>query len=94
MPDITLDDVIAVANEAYGDDLVLDYHQGEERGDTLAKFIAIELRDTFDPEDHVANNLYHAAADYMQNAVWDLADVVSALRAKGRAFEEEEDELV
>lgn len=36
-----------IANNAYGDDLIAQYaaHPGEDHGDTLAEFLALELKD-------------------------------------------------
>ena len=76
MPEVTLDHIIAIANEAYEDDLVLDYHRGEERFDTLAKFIAIELKETFDE-----NIPYHMAAAAMQRALTELTRVRDSLES-------------
>lgn len=47
-----LERIIRAANAGYGDDLVLQAHQrpNEKVGDTLAEFIAIELKETFDEE--------------------------------------------
>lgn len=46
-----LDELIEIANRGYPDDEIVSYHRGEtETGDGLAKFIAVELRETFDPK--------------------------------------------
>lgn len=82
----TLDQIIDTANDAYGDGLVLDYHLGsEERDDTLALFIARELRSTYDEGD-AADNALHAAADYMDTASRELEAVADALRAAARTW--------
>jgi hypothetical protein len=45
---MTLDQIIEIADEAYGDGLIQTAHEtGCEVGDTLASFIAIELRETY-----------------------------------------------
>lgn len=42
-------DVIRIADEAYGDGLVMDYYSypGLDFGDSLAKFITEEIKDTY-----------------------------------------------
>lgn len=48
-PRLTLKDIIKAADKGYGcDGVVMQHHDGEEPGDTLAKFVSIELRETFD----------------------------------------------
>src|SRR5512137_2491609 len=46
---LILDELIAIADEGYSDGLVLAYHEEPdgEHGDTLAKFVAVDLADTF-----------------------------------------------
>ena len=42
-------EIIEAADRGYGSDgVVLQYHEGEDAGDTLAKFVEVELRETFD----------------------------------------------
>lgn len=91
MAEITLDDVIRVADRGYPDSLVQLAHQVDQLpsnqgvysgGDTLALFIARELRDSFDLDD-VADNAYHYAADILWHAKRQLEDVIDALRAEG-----------
>ena len=45
-----LDKIIEIADKVYADGLVGQYHREPKggHGDTLAKFIAVELRDTYD----------------------------------------------
>lgn len=74
----TLDALIAIANDAYGDDLVRAYADGAGDGDTLAKFLATELRDTFDP-----SNPHVVAAAAVGRAVAELARVRDALANAG-----------
>jgi hypothetical protein len=50
---MTLDQLIEIADQAYNDDgthLIKKYHQDPEgkHGDTLARFIVIELTETYD----------------------------------------------
>jgi len=46
---LSLDELIGIADSGYADGLVQSYHEDRdgEYGDTLAKFVAIELADTF-----------------------------------------------
>lgn len=79
---ITLGQVLAVADEAYGDELILRYANGEEAGDTLAQFLAIEIRETYDAESPGCTP-YDVAAHYVENAIWDLDRVRKALIQAG-----------
>lgn len=47
-----LSQLIKIASDAYPDDLIGRYHKAPKRdfGDTLAQFLARELKDTFDPD--------------------------------------------
>jgi len=47
-----LEQIIRAADQGYGDGLVLQSYKNPRKfcGDTLAKFVAIELKDTFDPD--------------------------------------------
>lgn len=55
---MTLDDLIKIADEAYSSHadmsagLITAYHENPdgEHGDGLARFIAVELNETFDPD--------------------------------------------
>lgn len=49
---MTLDELIKIASNVYSDNLIEEYHRDPEtnHGDLLAKFIAAELTETFDPE--------------------------------------------
>lgn len=49
---MTLDELIKIASSVYSDNLIEEYHKDPEthHGDLLAKFIAAELTETFDPE--------------------------------------------
>lgn len=83
MPEITLADVIRVADRGYPDSLVMQAHLEGDVGDTLATFIAREIEDSFDLED-VADNAYHYAADILIRAKQQLEDVIDALRDEAR----------
>lgn len=77
---MTLDDLIAKVEKAYP--LVGDYHRepDEDHGDTLAQFIARELRDTFcsgeDDEEQTAEarRVLEIAADQINEALSTLDD--------------------
>jgi uncharacterized membrane protein YheB (UPF0754 family) len=45
-----LKDLIAIANEAYPDDRIQMVYEKKNAGDSLAKFIVKELKETFDPK--------------------------------------------
>ncbi len=77
---MTLEKLIEMANEAYGDDLVRAYHDqpDENHGDTLAKFIVLELHDTFDPDATDAEQLAEAVR-VMESGSRQLAHVAEHL---------------
>lgn len=79
-----LEKIIKAADEAYPDGLVKAYHDEPEGkfGDTLAKFIAIELAETNDPErDEEAQ--FRDAINVMESAHHQIKEVINALyRAK------------
>jgi len=85
---LPLADLIEAANEAYGDDLIASYHDDPEgeHGDTLAKFIAVELRDTYE-EGQTAENIVDEAVRAMGVAIRDLSSVREALLGKRRMIE-------
>ncbi len=78
---LTLDDLIAIAGEGYGDGLVQGCHEDHdgEHGDTLAKFVAIELADAFS-DDQPRKAQIAAAISPMTTAIRDLENVVIVLR--------------
>jgi len=82
---MTLSELIDIADSAYPDGLVRlhhDFPEGEH-GDTLAQFIARELRDTFDPSDRAAeHNQLIDAIHAIQMAIGDLDGVRLALEAR------------
>jgi len=81
----TLERIISAADQGYGDGLVLQSHKNPRRfcGDTLAKFVAIELKETFDPdlspEEQVAE-----AVRVMTVARKDIQHVIDALETLAR----------
>ncbi len=62
----TLKELLDLANEAYYDAYLRNYYTKEGKlkkngsGDTLAKFIVIELIETFDPTQGKSTQLLHA----------------------------------
>lgn len=72
--------IIKIVDEAYPDGLVGQYHAKptREHGDGLARFIAIELKETFDAK---ATDLEQLTEAYnkMKSAYDELGAVVSAL---------------
>ena len=89
--------IIKTASDAYDDGLVeqyWDWKYGEHRssdepGDTLAKFIAIELGEVYDPEAERSENLAFAV-HAMDNAIEQLQAVRDALdRLPEKGLEEE-----
>jgi len=86
---MTILDILKIANEAYDEDNTLamyyDPETGdfvENTGDTLARFIVIELQETFDKDATSADQLAEAYR-VMSNAYRELERVV-------RAFDEAE----
>jgi hypothetical protein len=63
----TLKELLDLANAAYDDGYLANYYTKEGKlkkngsGDTLAKFIVIELIETFDPKQTKKQQLYYAA---------------------------------
>ena len=76
---MTLLEIIRIADTAYDDNLVLDYHKHPRgnHGDGLAKFIAEELRETYcagsTDEEQIAE-----ACRVMETAMHDITNVVDA----------------
>lgn len=75
---MTLDEIITIADEAYPDGLVGMWHAGSEPGDTLAKFIAVELKDTYYSGASSEAQLREALR-VMETARDQLNDVIAAL---------------
>ena len=75
---MTLDELIAVASTDYPEVGEYHRHPEENHGDTLAKFVAIELADTFDPT-ATDEDQREEAQQVMQSAIDDLQKVIDAL---------------
>ena len=75
-----IDRLISIASSAYPDGLVGEYHIDPkgDYGDGLAKFVALELKDTFDPEASDIGQL-EEASKAIGRAVKELQDVEAAL---------------
>jgi hypothetical protein len=76
---MTLKEVIGIADAAYDDGLVQAYFEDRDgqHGDTLAKFIAMELADAFEP-DLPDEKQIAAAIRVMTTAIHQIEDVVCA----------------
>lgn len=76
----TLKELLDLANEAYDDGYLSNYYTKEGKlkkngsGDTLAKFIVIELIETFDTKKDKKTQLYTAmqAVRVAKEQLWDL----------------------
>ena len=79
-----LEEIVAIANDAYYDDAVSRSLAGEDVGDTLARFIASEIEETYDPAASSLAQLYRAA-QVIETAKDELAGVLDALT---EAYEE------
>lgn len=79
---LSLNELIAIADAGYDDGLVQAYFDDRDgqHGDTLAKFIALELADTFS-EDQPKKDQIAAAIHVMTTAISQLVSVVNALEA-------------
>lgn len=80
---MTLKQIIEIADDAYPDGMVADYFRApdEDHGDTLAQFIAIELKETYDPNGSDAEQLV-AAAKAMRTALSELQEVTDAFERR------------
>jgi len=74
---MTLDNIIAIADGVYPDGLVERAAKGEDVGDSLATFIAQELKSTFDPKASDYHKLV-AARNAMSKAAAELTSVTKA----------------
>ena len=80
-------ELLNLANEAYDDGYLANYYTKEGKlkkngsGDTLAKFIVIELIETFDPKATKEHQLWEAARA-IESAADQLWDVQWALDGK------------
>lgn len=83
--------IIEVANETYGDDLVMNYYKIpiEDFGDTLAKFIAAEVQSVTSPADSTEISMAIAAGAICR-AAEQLMNVASALESKAREMHKPE----
>ncbi len=81
---LTLVGLLNLANEGYPDGFLSEYYDAETGkhrngdGDTLAKFIVIELRDNFDPE-ATREDQIEEAHRVLNNAIDDIEHVIRAL---------------
>jgi hypothetical protein len=78
-----LEDIIAIANKAYPDDMIQGYFKKPRAnlGDTLAKFVASELDSTYGEDVPDAEQLC-TAARVVEKAASELTKVANAFRAK------------
>ncbi len=78
-----LSEIIAIADRVYPDGLVQAYFEAPEgqHGDTLAKFIAVELREVYDAEAGSEEQLSEAVRA-MRRAKDELENVLAALEEK------------
>jgi hypothetical protein len=76
--------IIEVANEAYGEDLIMSYYKcpKENFGDTLARFIAVELPEGLGLSDPPRPEDYEIAHKLMARAAKQLESVANALETK------------
>ena len=85
MKPLALVELLNMANKGYPDEFLSEYYDmntGERRqcdGDTLAKFIVTELRDTFDAHASHAEQIEEAHR-VLNNAIRDLENVARALK--------------
>ena len=80
-----LTEIIEAADKAYPDGMVKLYFENPNgnHGDTLAKFIVLELKDTFDEEATDADQIWTAERT-LSRAREELAKVQEAIEAMGR----------
>ena len=80
-----LSKLFEIVDEVYADSMIELYAKDPEgrHGDTLAKFIVMELTDTYDPED-TSEGQRAEAVRVMEMARNDLDTVIAALRTVGR----------
>lgn len=80
----TQKELLDLANEVYDDGFLANYYTKEGKvkngsGDTLAKFIVIELLETFDPKAEKKNQL-RTAMEAMESAKYQRARILWELR--------------
>lgn len=80
---MTLKELIDIVDEAYPDGVVGQCHADPagDHGDTLAKFVEVELRETFDPDVGTRDQLVEALR-VMETARDELQGVVDALETE------------
>jgi len=76
---VKLPELITLINEAYPDDCIQQYADGEDARDTLAKFIYLELKETFDTDTTTREQL-ETALRVMSRAVSEVQAVVDQLQ--------------
>lgn len=74
-----LKEIIKIASDSYSDDLIMQYYEypDEGHGDGLARFIALELQETYD-EDVTEQEQIAEAYRVMENARDQIEDVMVA----------------
>ena len=79
-----LTEIIKVASSAYPDDLIMRYHKNPKHdfGDTLARFLAVEIKETYDADEPAGEQLLHAARK-VDTAIQALAKVRERLQNVG-----------
>lgn len=82
----TLKELLDLANEAYDDGFLANYYTKKGAlkrgsGDTLAKFIVIELSETFTPSSHPKKQLYEAMK-VLESARYQLKDIEEKLEGE------------
>jgi hypothetical protein len=75
---MTLEELIKIADSGYADNAIIQAHEGKGVGDTLAEFIAIEIKETFDP-DADNDTQINEAMRVMQTAAREIKAVISSL---------------
>ena len=79
-----LTEIMKIASSAYPDDLIMRYHKNPKHdfGDTLAKFLAVEIKDTYDADEPAGEQLLYAARK-VDTAIQELAKVRERLQNAG-----------
>lgn len=77
-----LQQLINIANDAYPDDMILQYFEKPKgnHGDTLAKFITVELEETFSEESDSDTQIAEAIRA-MNTAKREIDNVIRGLEA-------------
>jgi hypothetical protein len=76
---MTLYALVRIADQAYGDHLVLSYYKYPDKdyGDDLAKLIVSEISETFDPDAEELDQL-REAKEVLAKCEYQLTDVVGS----------------